>query len=110
MTIASAQDLERWESQSGSWQVEDESGTGKSLASEWGEMVSTDWYGDFDFSGSIVVPVAGRRGPLAAILVRYAGFSECYKLILDWSNWRGRLIENHNGKSVELAVVKIDRQ
>ena len=109
MTIASAQDLERWESQSGSWQVEDESGTGKSLASEWGEMVSTDWYGDFDFSGSIVVPVAGRRCPLAAILVRYAGFSECYKLILDWSNWRGRLIENHNGKSVELAVVKIDR-
>ena len=109
MPIASARELDVWDSQSGVWQVEDDSGRGKSLAAEWGEMVSTAWYGDLEFSGSIVVPTAERRGQQAAMLVRYAGFSECYKLVLDWSNWRVRLIENHNGKSAELAVVEVDR-
>ena len=109
MAIASARELDVWDSQSGVWQVEDDSGRGQSLAAEWGEMVSTAWYCDLDFSGSIVVPTAERRGQQTAILVRYAGFSECYKLVLDWSNWRVRLIENHNGKSAELAVVEVDR-
>ena len=108
VSAATSQDPAAWDAKSGTWRVTGNSGTGSRRGDDWGEWVSRAWYGDFDFSGSITIPADANRGCQTAILLRYAGRSECYKLVLDGANRRVRLVENHYGKSIELDSVNTD--
>jgi dienelactone hydrolase len=58
--------------------------------------LSRDWYGDFDLTGNI----SGQgQAQSTEILVRYAGESESYALVLDWQLSKVCLRENHFGQS-----------
>jgi hypothetical protein len=89
----------------GTWQINGGSGSGSRTDSDWGELASSAWYSDFDFSGSVTIPSNANSGQLVAVLVRYAGASECYKLVFDWSKARAYILENHYGRSCEVASV-----
>ena len=84
-----------WEAVSGVWAVSAAGGSGRSTEADWGLLLSRDWYGDFEFSGRV-----HRTAGVAAVLVRYAGPSESYAVVLDWRKWRVGLQENHFGRSI----------
>jgi hypothetical protein len=69
--------------------------------SEWGLLLSKDWYGNFEFSGKVAT--SGSR-PVLAALIRYAGPSESYAVALDWQSSRLSLEENHFGESREVVT------
>ena len=105
---APARSHSTWDALSGLWQLYGDSGVGSQPGSDWGEVVSRSWYGDFDFSGSVSRPTAAASDVKTAILVRYAANTECYKLVLDWAEGRASLVENHCGESRQLDSVSAD--
>jgi dienelactone hydrolase len=83
-----------WEVLSGTWTTGNGEGRGTAPLGTWGKILSQAWYGDFDLSGTL----AGTGARSAAILIRAAGESENYQLILDWSRSTVTLRENHFGQ------------
>jgi dienelactone hydrolase len=61
-------------------------------------MLSTAWYGDFDFEGRLEFRDGGEQY-LTAIELRYAAQSESYQLVLDARRQKVYLVENHFGDS-----------
>ncbi len=88
-----------WEPVSGVWTATASGGNGRSTGGDLGLLLSRQWYGDFEFSGHI------QRAPgTTAVLVRYAGPSESYAVILDWRKSRASVQENHFGRSREVVT------
>lgn len=95
-TVASGAE---WEVIAGDWNTS--AGTGRN-----GMLLSRDWYGDLEFSGELS---ASSPPAIVAILVRYAGPSESYSVVVDWSHSRISLRENHFGAERELTGEALPR-
>jgi len=84
-----------WEISNGTWNVSNIEGNGKVTGETWGKILSKAWYGDFDFSGSVASTGTGS----CAILIREAGETESYRVVLDWRHSIVALRESHFGQS-----------
>jgi dienelactone hydrolase len=99
--LVSYADEASWDIVSGAWKAGDLEGNGRVIGGVWGKLLSKEWYGDFDLSGSLASTGS------SAILIRYAGETEAYEVILDWPHSMVILRENHFGQSNNLIAVNM---
>jgi len=97
---------ETWEAIAGTWQINGASGSGSSAGNDPGVVASKSWYADFDFSGQVTIPSGAPAGQLTSVLLRYAGQSESYEVLLDPTRSTASLMENHYGKQCKIASAK----
>lgn len=90
-----------WEALSGAWNAGKVEGSGRSSGGTWGKLLSKEWYGDFTFSGTLTGAGIGSGG----ILLRYAGDTEGYLVIVDGTKSMVVLREYHFGSSNEVVSV-----
>jgi cephalosporin-C deacetylase-like acetyl esterase len=96
-----------WEIVGGVWDLGRDQIKGQGTGSAWGIILSREWFGETDLSGSLALPHSPGGDALASIYLRYAGPSESYALVFNRRGSKITLLENHLGRSREAISVEL---
>jgi len=95
-----------WEPASGKWTIGASEGQGRSEAGDWAKLLSHEWYGDCELTGKLLGRVPQHA---VALIVRDAGDSESYSVVVDWKKGRVFLTEFHFGESRNVLELGLGR-